>query len=535
MATAHVPAWKRLGLKLKHAKEISGSPGSVNESKADREGLKRKSASSHWDESSATTILTPTKKAKKTEDWSARAPSTPLAIATLSEDLSDNSVVPVPAPSATKRKSVSFTPETKIKDGEGAKQLYAAWLAQQPADFNPTTATEALREVTPATISDSAERPKLKKQKQAKTTHSSTESPVTSSESAKATAILPTLQYLHSYHTSREAWKFNKSKQNQIFKHAFDTTKIPLDHDDALAAYMSGLASTAARKRMRDQAFEIRKEDKDVEGEADEEDKEESTDDGKMDIEAEEEEEMAAKAARRASRATQRTSEPRQKQYYRHALHQYKQELRGLEFEREEREKLLDTAWRRRLLQRKRAELVLWSVGEHDPTADVAAHTTASPLTGTAHPPKPDLTCLTRPGTVHTVTEIHANGNGASTKLTPKQNGAGAVVKRKRKRKRRTGVPDDDSSSSESSSSSSSSSNSDNSDNSDEDAYDERPLAKALAKELGVEVAPGSGVGSSSEEGEDSEDSSSGSGSGSGSGSSSSGSGSGSDGAGDDA
>lgn len=98
---SRTPAWKRLGLKLK-----SGQETPIVEAHRDIEPSTRKRK--------AETDSTPSaKKAKKTkEPAAATVPSTP----TLS-----------------RKKSVTFTPETKVEDGDSIKQLFSSWVAEQKA------------------------------------------------------------------------------------------------------------------------------------------------------------------------------------------------------------------------------------------------------------------------------------------------------------------------------------------------------------------------------------------------------------------
>ena len=456
-ATVHIPAWKKLGLKLKYANDTPAIPVTSIDIGPAVNGVnskKRKTPPRNEEESSVVAVSRSTKKAKTSrqlpDDSVNYIPQStvPLVSPTITHE---PEAVPASSPSSTKRKSVSFTPETKTVDGEGAKKLYTAWLAQQADDFDPTTAAQALRHITPPQIiptepneitstSTPSKAEKLKTSKPKKASQPALK------EESSTTPILLTLRYLQAYHESRSTWKFNKSKQNQILKHAFNTSKIPPDHDDALKAYVTGLESSAAKKRLRDEAMAIRNEDTDT-------DQDTSTSTSRDTASPASPsgpspslaptDPSAGKAARHAAKAAKRAAEPLPKQHYRQALHRYKQQLRGLEFEREEREKLLDPAWRLRLLKRKRAELVLWSVG----TEEEALATTVAQMTG-QRPGEGGVAALLRPGEVLTGVVEEEEDAGAGKR----RRGEGPV-KRRRKRKRRTGVPDDDSSSEESSSS----------------------------------------------------------------------------------
>ncbi|MCJ1382753.1 hypothetical protein MMC17_005866 [Xylographa soralifera] len=458
--TAHVPAWKKLGLKLKYANDTRDIPVTsidigIGIAVNGVNGKKRKTSPHNEEKNSVVAVSRSAKKAKTSrqlpDDSATPIPrsTVPLVSPAITQE---SDAFPVSSPSPTKRKSVSFTPETKTVDGEGTKKLYSAWLAQQADDFDPTTAAQALRhvtppQITPATTSETTFTSISAKTKKPKTSKPAQSSKTAAKDESSTTPILPTLQYLQSYHVSRSSWKFNKSKQNQILKHAFNTSKIPPDYDESLKAYITGLESSSAKKRLRDEAMDIRKEDKDVDQDATASTDEASTSPVPTPMDP-----NAEKAARHAAKAAKRAAEPIQKQHYRYALHRFKQQLRGLEFEREEREKLLDPAWRLRLLKRKRAELVLWSVGNEEE----AMAATVAQMAG-ERPGEGGIMALLRPGIVFTGVLEDSVGDEANGAKKQKVEGP---VKRKRKRKRRTRIPDDDSSSEESSSSSDSSSGS---------------------------------------------------------------------------
>ncbi|MCJ1475118.1 hypothetical protein MMC13_003778 [Lambiella insularis] len=446
--TTHVPAWKKLGLKLKYAKDTPDpSITQSDHSEGANGGTKKRKTNMSVNELGAVaTDPRQAKKAKKLKNIpgltsSLTRSSIPQPLTTITQQ---RTAVPAPSHSPTKRKSVSFTPETKATDGEGAKRLYAAWLAQQGADFDPTTAPQALRHITPPQItaapsielSTSSAAKKLKVSKAGKPPQPKAK--ITATKAASDSPILPTLQYLQSYHTSRDTWKFNKSKQNQLLKHAFNVHKIPPQYDDALKAYMEGLQSSSARKRVREEAEEIIKQDEQIDREASaDKDAPPSSDDDSHTPNLETE---AERDARRAAKYARRASEPRNRQNYRHALQHYTHTLRGEIFAEEEREQALDPAWKARLLLRKRAELMLWSTDDDNAAGPAAAAESHGLVT------RRGAEWEVRPGLV--LTGAIERDERATAK---RQKGdGGVVVKRKRKRKRRTGLPDDDSSSSES-------------------------------------------------------------------------------------
>lgn len=489
-ANQHIPTWKKLGLKLKLASDTPDLPLSHVDTNGSQNGLsaKKRKVSLSAEVGDSTTAIAPQAKKPKKQLNSAKSSQTSAALtasppdSTLTPTLAsvelaasealpqDRTRVSISSPTLKKRKSVSFTPETKTQDGDSTKQLYAAWLTQQDDDFDLTTAAQALRHVSPPKINPStlpstttspkatqAKKPKLSKKRRSKT----------AGDASTLTPVTATLLYLQSYHTSRPTWKFNKSKQNQVLKYAFDTFKIPPSYDPALNAYMDGLEKTSnARKRLREEALAIRSADEEIEAEtsddvvtestSDDESEDSNSDsdsnpdsDGDGEVDNEEDAEMvleaaaAAKAAAKTAKATRRMSESERKKLYRRALRKYQIQLKEKLLLKEERDKLHDPSWRDRLLKRKRAELVLWSIGEDD----YGPHGMYQKM-----PPGATVDSLFQPGTVELVDRAtgfvtRVDGRAEMSKMVNVEG------KRKRKRKRRTGVPDDDSSSEESSSS----------------------------------------------------------------------------------
>jgi hypothetical protein len=209
--SAHVPAWKRLGLKLKgpasgeaipspgganarakpaaqvpnaHQARVNGSPASA---------LKRKlpsSASTPNDAASAT----PNKKPRR-GDQSAADQGTPSSL----------------------RKSVSFADDTK------------------------------------ASAKDKPEKKKAKKKKTPK-----------ASDAPKADFSLePSLIYIRQWHTDRASWKFNKNHQTLLIKYLFDGDKVPSADIPIFYQYIRDLKGFV-RTRLRETAAEIKQKDMDA-------------------------------------------------------------------------------------------------------------------------------------------------------------------------------------------------------------------------------------------------------------------------------
>ncbi|ETN45439.1 uncharacterized protein HMPREF1541_09270 [Cyphellophora europaea CBS 101466] len=200
MNKGHIPAWKRLGLKLKHAKEEPSS--------------------------------TPTNgRALRLEDIGDGPPSkkrrveskqTAAAVASANGARED---APNSEHSSKKvRKQVSFTADTKATDGDTAVSIIPSEVVEDV--FQQSSATK-----------------KAKKQKQRSTQPSPSKSQ-------------GTLDYLNQFYTSHSTWKFNKNREVWILKHAFSTSDIPPSHNMALAQYIHGLKSSNARDRLRSDCAE---------------------------------------------------------------------------------------------------------------------------------------------------------------------------------------------------------------------------------------------------------------------------------------
>lgn len=195
MSKTHVPAWKRLGLTLKHAKDES-QPTQIN-GKVKPIGTREP----------------PTK--KRRVDGSATYNDTPDN--RMTNDQSTTTASPQNG-SKNPKKQVSFTTDTKTTDGDTAVSII------------PSEAVEDLFPQFQATK-------KSKKQ---------TQSPLPSSGKNEAT-----LEYLALFYKSNSKWKFNKNREVWILKHALSTSDIPPSYNLMLAQYIYGLKSPNTRSRLR--------------------------------------------------------------------------------------------------------------------------------------------------------------------------------------------------------------------------------------------------------------------------------------------
>lgn len=437
-AALHIPAWKRIGLKLKNAKDEPSPISNPIAAHVPEPSKKRKVVDGGH----------PEKHAKKTKKSDSKPPDTSLVdggsdqkydlSAVVTHDQSHYSLEPKSTtvlpkvPTIAKRKSVTFAPEAKTADGDSTKDLYDRWLASQKntdAEFDPTTTPPALKihspipkpqtslKILPSREAINVQKKKKKKKKKRKTKSKSTtlkpEQSLTSSsqpqptgppEKAAETQPHPALLYLTEHHTSPSTWKFSKNHQKYLLKNLFSLDRVPSSYESALQAYLLGLKGTSARQSLRETALRIREEDN-----------------------------MWLSDFIAQGRGPEWEAERRREQYER-AWKREKDRFEEMEDLREWEEGKEEFEWKAQ--KRRRAEQVLGAIGEVETqlaNGGVKTFLTAG-NTGT-------------PGARKHKGEVSADGGGP---MVP------AKKKKKRTRKRRTtGVPDDEDSSSSSSSSSS--------------------------------------------------------------------------------
>ncbi|KAL2152720.1 hypothetical protein VTH82DRAFT_5904 [Thermothelomyces myriococcoides] len=210
--STHVPAWKRLGLKLKgptsgeattrstgpNAPRVSPASQVTNSNQNRTNGslasaLKRKLPSSA-SAPNAASAQTPNKKPRR-EDQSAANQGTPSSL----------------------KKSVSFAEGTKDNSKNKAEK----------------------------------KKKKKAKKKNAKKTN---DAPKTD------TNLEPSLNYLRQWHTARDSWKFNKNHQTLLIKYVFDVDKVPSSDIAIFYEYIRNLKGFV-RTRLRETAVEIKQKD----------------------------------------------------------------------------------------------------------------------------------------------------------------------------------------------------------------------------------------------------------------------------------
>jgi hypothetical protein len=203
---ARIPAWKRLGLRLKND---STSP-------------KKRTFDEEF------------------RDDSKPAPTEPTV--SLQRNGYGNSPDERPA---KKRKSVSFSDDTKKEDGSQIQKLVDDYIAENTEVEGGFAAEEAssftTSKVHPANLEKSNGTKQPKKPNHSKKVDLAEPSAERSSQ---------IINYLTSFHTDKPNWKFNKNLQTQLLRHIFDVSRIPPHLDEALQEYVKGLKGEVSRQRL---------------------------------------------------------------------------------------------------------------------------------------------------------------------------------------------------------------------------------------------------------------------------------------------
>jgi hypothetical protein len=216
MTLPAVPAWKRLGLKLKYANDLPGSP--PTNGALSTHGQTKNSTSRQHD--SGVTELP--KKKRKIESVSTGAAKHPSAAMNPPTDVVESRREAI---QQSVKKQVSFTSDTK-------EELPA------PNDERVLDAAEV-----------QVAKPSKKSKKRSKKTQNLPPQKPNAS-----------LDYLTQYATAKSNWKFNKNRDTWILKHLFSETDISREYDFALAKYIHGLQGTGARERLKKQCLVMLKE-----------------------------------------------------------------------------------------------------------------------------------------------------------------------------------------------------------------------------------------------------------------------------------
>lgn len=254
----HIPAWKRFGLKLKFAKEFSENHTSEERSH-DHEKGQNISVPAAREVVNTAEQVRPQKK-RKVSHGSPRdtkqSPSHSLLQSSAKSSRNEASTERTSEAETlaiSRRKSVTFAPETEQDDSFAVSPLFNEWDLEL-ANTNLDTPSGA----------DAVESSKLLK-KQKKRNRASADQATFDRPSERADSIPQSkgepdyVRYLRDFHDNRSSWKFNKKKQTEVLKHLFDFSRLPPDLDAAILHYLSGLQGAGARQRVIESATEVLK------------------------------------------------------------------------------------------------------------------------------------------------------------------------------------------------------------------------------------------------------------------------------------
>lgn len=257
MEEPRVPAWKRLGLKLKYAQEIGeGCLALPKPHQPDSNGFAT-SATFTGQADEYSNIDSRSKKRRLEEQASTQAKDFTNGLSRSSSLKGRGSNV---------RKSVSFTPETKEDDGESSNFMQDKWDEEarndQINDFLAREAESAAAVANPQNnvAGDSAgnselaisgrkpKREKREKKDRRKSEQNALEAvPLQSQAKGKSKDAL---EYLQQYQSSRSTWKFNKNREVWLLKHVLSKSDIPPSYESALFDYLVGMKSENAKARL---------------------------------------------------------------------------------------------------------------------------------------------------------------------------------------------------------------------------------------------------------------------------------------------
>jgi hypothetical protein len=201
------------------------------------------------------------------------------------------------SPRIDRRKSVTFTPDTKTVDGNSASNLFKKWAQEQKgsgtefsqsevAQFTPPPKSHPANGVPgPSTKSNGKDKKSTKAEKKAKklaidpqhktsalvrdiTLFEQSKDSIPNDEQVTDAAVSTGKKkdtsryttYLEQYYNDRPHWKFNKAKQNDVLENALNIFRIPSSHLEALIAYVKGLQGVGVIERLKQRCIAAIKE-----------------------------------------------------------------------------------------------------------------------------------------------------------------------------------------------------------------------------------------------------------------------------------
>ncbi|RYP72899.1 hypothetical protein DL771_003937 [Monosporascus sp. 5C6A] len=443
-----VPAWKRLGLKLKSA---SGESHTRTAPTTDAAAPPHASAPApqKWEQVNGSASAKRKPSGALKSDHSAK------------KARSDLPEVQTPRPS---KKSVVFAAEvTESPTPAAANGTQAAASKKPKQPTKPKSASGAGLAAIPAAAAAKASKSPGK------------QGPVN---------LEPALAYLRQWHTSRDSWKFNKNHQTRLLEQVFaDETTIPAVDIGVFYAYIRGLKG-GVRARLRELARGIRA--RDMEQGTDGFSAAASNNGNNNNNNKKNDKEAAAQAQRK------------QKEYEDVIAAFLGRDRAPGERRFDEVDYVLrttDMEMQRRVVKRMRAETVLEELADGDEEAASTASTTLASTSSSSN----------SSGGGTTIQNGDGNADAEDGKRLQLNDGSQQRVKRRRLRKARTAGEVEDESSSSSSSSESESSSSSDSSSSDDDDDRQGPERPNNPKRKGAEASTSSSSSSSSSSSDDSE------------------------------
>ncbi|KAH8879068.1 hypothetical protein GQ53DRAFT_54126 [Thozetella sp. PMI_491] len=219
MSAQRVPAWKRLGLKLKGAASDDSPALSTN--------------------------VTPNPKSRPNAANTAGSPAT---------NGTSNKRNLTPSAYSSPSHSSPYQPANKrLRTGD--RSFGTARDTSHPRNTKSVSFASGTKDSSTNSPHDTKKSAKNKPKKKKK--------PKASAEPTPEFDLTPTLSYLRQWATARDAWKFNKNHQTLLIKYIFDgAPRVPSADLNAFLNYICDLKG-GVRNRLRETATEIRKKDMD--------------------------------------------------------------------------------------------------------------------------------------------------------------------------------------------------------------------------------------------------------------------------------
>lgn len=260
--TVHIPAWKKLGLKLKYAREHDeedtidrGTDGHDTEEVGEEKG-KADGAEKQTDEDNASN------KKRKLGDNGEEGNGQQTRKKNKKMEIETD------AGAETESGDASRSP-TKEKEGAGGEKKVVRFATDGDADGqNKDMSDEEEEEEDEETKQmKQRKREKKKERKRQEKEKSTTTAPDSDSKTPIITTTTGTIQetpmlsYLSRFYKNRSEWKFQKSREVHLFKHVLSLEHVPVQYNAALLAYLKGLRSEGAKQRLSETAEGIIKSD----------------------------------------------------------------------------------------------------------------------------------------------------------------------------------------------------------------------------------------------------------------------------------